>query len=321
VGIPKFKKKGRGKDSFRLTGTIRVCSDQNQIQLPRLGKLRVKETPNLHTSARILSATVSRTADRWYVAFTTEVELPAPATNESPLVALDIGLKVFAALSQGIPIPTPKFLLRKLRKLSRLSKAHSRKKNGSKNKRKSANQLARFYRKVANTRHDFLHKSSTYLAKNHGVIIGEDLYLKELITNKKLSKYWADLAHGEFQRMLAYKADWQGAHFIKANRWFPSSKLCSNCWYYHPGLTLADRVFKCPLCGLELDRDYNAALNLENYYYTYRPLLKTVAESSAETINAGGEAVRPTQRGRASMKQETQCHLPWTRKRRTGRDG
>ncbi|MFX0209930.1 MAG: zinc ribbon domain-containing protein [Candidatus Hodarchaeota archaeon] len=138
---------------------------------------------------------------------------------------------------------------------------------------------------------------------------------------ESLSKYWADLAHGEFQRMLGYKAAWNGAVFIKAHRWFPSSKLCSNCLYYNPDLTLAVRVFKCPLCGLELDRDYNAALNLENYYYIYQPLLVTVAESSAETINAGGEAVSPTKRGRASMKQETQFHLPLTRKRMKGTDG
>jgi len=321
MGFPKFKKKERCKDSFRLTGTIRVFSEKQQIQLPRLGKLRVKEPLCFPPSARILNATISRTANRWYVAFTTEVELPPPTPKDQSVVGLDAGLKRFATLSQGLPIPAPKFLLRKLRKLRHLSKAYSRKEQGSKNQRKAADQLARFYRKVTNSRQDFLHKTSTYLTKNHSVIIGEDLYLKGLIRNKKFSKSWTDLAHGTFQRMVAYKSAWKGGRFIQANRWFPSSKLCSICWYYHPEFTLAERVFKCPLCGVELDRDYNAALNLENYYYLYQPVLGPVAESSAETINASGEGIRPTGSRRASKKQETQYHRPGTRQSRPGRDG
>ncbi|MHA2247337.1 MAG: RNA-guided endonuclease InsQ/TnpB family protein, partial [Candidatus Hodarchaeales archaeon] len=178
VGLPRFKKKGKSKESFRLTGVIRLLPEVKQVQLPRLGKLRLKEKPFLATSARILSATVSRLADRWYVALTVKEDYPDPEPNEGPLVALDKGLSVFAALSSGIHIPTPKFLLRQARKQRRLSKDHSRKQNGSNNKRKSALRLTRFYRRITNQRHNFLHQTSTYLAKNHSVIVTEDLHVK-----------------------------------------------------------------------------------------------------------------------------------------------
>ncbi|MFX0182656.1 MAG: RNA-guided endonuclease InsQ/TnpB family protein [Candidatus Hodarchaeota archaeon] len=293
VGLPKFKKKGKAKDSFRLTGVIRLSPEVKQVQLPRLGKLRLKEKPNLPSSARILSTTVSRTADRWYVALTVKEEQSDPVRNKRPLVALDKGLSVFEELSSGIPIPTPKFLLRQARKQCRLAKAHSRKQNGSKNKRKSALRLARFYRRITNQQHNFLHQTSIYLAKNHSVIVIEDLHVKGLMQNKQLSKCWADLSHGMFQRLLTYKAPFYGSTVIAIERWFPSSKLCSNCLYYYRDLTLADRVFRCPLCGLALDRDQNAAYNVANYYAIYQPLINSVAESSAETLNACGEVVRP----------------------------
>ncbi|MHA2217081.1 MAG: RNA-guided endonuclease InsQ/TnpB family protein [Candidatus Hodarchaeales archaeon] len=293
VGLPIFKKKGKCKDSFRLTGAIHLFPIIKQIQLPRLGKLRLKERPNLPVSARILSVTVSRTADRWYVALTVEEEQSDFKPNDGPIVALDKGLSVFAALSTGIPIARPKFLLKQARKQRRLAKAHSRKQKGSKNKQKSALRLSRFYRRISNQRHNFLHQTSTYLAKNHSVIVTEDLHVKGLMQNKKLSKYWADLSHGIFQRLLEYKAPLYGSMVIKIDRWFPSSKLCSNCLFYHRDLLLSDRVFHCPLCGLITDRDQNAAFNIANYYTIHQFSLFPVAESSAETLNACGEVVRP----------------------------
>ncbi len=292
-----------------MTGTIKVFPEKKTVQLPRLGELRVKEIPTLAETARILSTTVSRTADRWYVALTVEEEVSDSPKNEGQLIALDKGLNVFSATCIGIPILKPKFLLKQLRKLRKLSISLSRKKIGSNNRRKAAEQLARFHRKVKNTRHDFLHKLSTHLAKNHSIIVVEDLWIIGLIKNKKLSKYWTGLAHGEFQRMLDYKAKLYGAQVIEADRFFPSSKLCSNCLYYNPDLTLKDRVYQCPLCGLELDRDFNASLNLENYYYIYQVLIDPVAKSSEETLNAGGEPVRLPHRKLDSMKQEAQCHL------------
>jgi putative transposase len=240
-----------------------------------------------------MSATVSRIADRWHVSLTVKEEQSVCKQNDGPIVALDKGLSVFAALSTGIPIIRPKFLLSQARKQRRLSKAHSRKQKGSNNKRKSALRLARFYRRISNQRHNFLHQTSTYLAKNHSVIVTEDLHVKGLMQNLKLSKYWADLSHGMFQRLLEYKAPFYGSTVIKIDRWFPSSRLCSNCLYYHRNLTLTDRVFHCPLCGLKIDRDYNAALNIANYYNIYQFPFPLVTESSAGTLNACGDVVRP----------------------------
>ena len=301
TGFPKFKKKFRCKDSFRLTGVIRFYPEQKLVQLPRLGKLRLEETPKIPIDGRILSATISRTADRWFVSATVEVSQPDPPRVRGEILGFDAGLARFGFLSNGIPLSTPKFLLRRLRKLRRLSKAHSRKKIGSKNRQKSAFKLARFHRRVADSRQDFLHKASLTLAKNHSVLILEDLHVKGLSMNKKQSKYWQDLAHGEFQRLLRYKTSWYGSFLLSVPRFFPSSKLCSNCLYYHSNFQLKDRTFTCPLCGLLIDRDLNAARNLVNYYHWHTPnirqphdtSLSSVAVSSSETLNACGELVRP----------------------------
>ncbi|MHA2055558.1 MAG: RNA-guided endonuclease InsQ/TnpB family protein [Candidatus Hodarchaeales archaeon] len=203
----------------------------------------------------------------------------------------------FITLSSGISVPKPKFLLKRLKKLRRLSKAHSRKQYGSINRWKFAQKLAIFHAKVANTRKDFHHKLSYFLVKNHDVLVIEDLSVEGLIKNKKQSRHWADLAHGEFRRLIRYKSKIYGTLLVEADRWFPSSKLCSNCMMYHRDLTLNDQMFCCSFCGLDFDRDHNAALNLEQYFYLY--ILSQVipanpvAESSAETLNACGETVRP----------------------------
>ncbi|MFX0184879.1 MAG: RNA-guided endonuclease InsQ/TnpB family protein [Candidatus Hodarchaeota archaeon] len=291
---------------------IRFYPELKIVQLPRLGKLRLEEKPSIPTNGRVLSVTVSRTANRWYVSATVEETRPDPQPIQGEVLGVDAGLSRFSVLSTGLPIPPPKFLLRRLNKLRRLSRSHSRKQLGSKNRKKSAFRLARFYQRVSDCRHDFLHKTSLTLAKNHSVVLVEDLYVKGLSMNKKQSKYWQDLAHGEFQRFLRYKTSWYGSALVSVPRFFPSSKLCSNCLWYHPDLTLKDKFFVCQLCGLNLDRDLNAARNLVNYYQWNAPLLhpsvdsscSSVAVSSLETLNACGELVNPGTSGYDSMNQE-----------------
>jgi putative transposase len=144
------------------------------------------------------------------------------------------------------------------------------------------------------------------------VLIVEDLFVKGLMMNKKQSKYWQDLAHGEFQRMISYKTNWYGSCLIQVPRFFPSSKLCSNCLWYHIDLKLKDKIFVCSLCGLKIDRDLNAAHNLASYYQWYFPVIhasrnpshRSVAASFPETLNACGELVRPGVSGPDSMNQE-----------------
>jgi putative transposase len=258
VGFPKFKRKGK-HDSFRLTGTIKI--DGNTIQLPRLGKLRLKETPVI-IKGKVLSATVSRQADRWFVSLTVKEEVEAPICVQGKSVGIDLGLTSFLTTSEGIKISSPKPLNKALKKLKRLSRQHSRKQAGSKNRKKSAFKLARHHRKIGNKRLDFQHKLSTELAKTKSVIVVEDLSVKEMLQKKGLSRHISDMGWAQFIFMLEYKTKWYGSLLKKAPPYFPSTKRCSSCGHETEGLTLDIREWCCPHCGEKHDRDVNAAMNL-----------------------------------------------------------
>jgi len=279
VGFPRFRKKGRD-DRFRLTGAVDVLP--RAVVLPRLGPIRTKES-TVKFRGRILSATVGREADRWYVSLTVERERPDPALVQGPVVGIDLGLDRFAVLSDGTEVEAPKPLAQNLRRLRRRSRAHSRKRRGSANRKKSALALARLHRRIRNQRLDFLHKLTTRLAKTKSVIVVEDLSVAGMVRNRRLARSIADAGWSEFRRMLAYKTTWYGSRLVVGPRFHPSSKTCSVCGFVKPSLSLAERVFRCEACGLTLNRDLNAALNLE----------RLVAGSSPETQDACGADVRP----------------------------
>jgi putative transposase len=271
--FPRFKRKKLTPDNgARLTGAIRVFS--RHIGLPRIGKVKSKEpTDKLlklleEGKAKILSATVSREADRFYVSLTCEVERPDPkpkeVRSEDDVVGVDLGLASFATLSDGTRIEAPKPLAKRFRLLKRRSKQLSRKEKGSNNAKKAALALARLHRKVKNLRRDFLHKQTTWLARTKPAIVVEDLSVRGL-SRGWLSRSVADVGWGTFLRMLEYKAKWHGATLILAPRSFPSTRLCSRCGHLHGKMSLSQRVFRCEACGLEMDRDLNAALNLKAY--------------------------------------------------------
>jgi putative transposase len=284
LGYPQPKTKRQGLGSFRLTGAIVVFADA--IQLPRLGRMQLKERGYLPVSGaagvKVLAATVSEQAGHWSVSVQVEQEQPVPV-NTGPVVGVDLGVKVLATLSDGTPpIPNPKPLKRRLRKLKRLHRAVSRKHKGSKNRKKAVRRLAKQYRKVANQRANTLHQVTTRLAKTTSVIVIEDLYVAGMLKNHHLAQAISDVGFGEFRRQLLYKAAWNGSQVVVANRWEPSSKTCSGCGWRDDDLTLSDRVFVCrnpalPDCGLVLDRDLNAAINLSK-----------LAGSSSESQNACG---------------------------------
>jgi putative transposase len=261
-GFPRFKRKGVN-DSFRLTGSIAV-SDAG-VQLPRLGTISTKESTDKFRG-RILSATVRREADRWYVSVTVEVEREDPQRVEGPVVGVDLGLNAFAVLSDGERAQAPKPLARSLERLRRRSRAHSRKARGSRNRERSARSLARLHRRIRNMRTDFLHKLSTRLAKTKSVVVLEDLNVNGMVRNKHLGRHISDVGWGDFRRMLEYKTLWYGSQVVMAPRFFPSTKMCSDCGHLLGSLPLSERAWACPACGVEHDRDENAARNLAQWY-------------------------------------------------------
>ena len=275
--IPKTRKKGLG--SFRLTGSIRVFADA--IQLPRLGRLRLKERgylpPTGTVGVRVLSATVRERGGRWFVAIQVEQEQFVPE-NTGPVVGVDLGVKTLATLSDGTVIANPQPLKRRLKKVKRLHRAVTRKQKGSKNRKKAVRKLGTQYRRVAHQRANMLHRLTTMLAKTKSVIVIEDLHVAGMLRNHHLAQAIADVGFAEFRRQLSYKVAWHGSRVVVVSRWEPTSKRCSQCGWLDADLTLADRVFQCEGCGLTLDRDLNAAQNLEQ-----------LAASSADTQNACGE--------------------------------
>jgi putative transposase len=281
VGYPQRKTKKRGLGSFRLTGSIVVCADA--IQLPRLGRLRLKERAYLPTQAKILSATVSERGGHWYVSVVVQQEHVTPA-NRGPVVGVDLGVKTLATLSDGTSEPNPRYLKHSLKKLKRLQRAVTRKPKGSRNRCKAAQRLGTLHRKVANQRANTLHQVTSRLAKTKSTVVIEELNVAGMLKNHHLAQAIADVGWGEFRRQLRYKAAWYSCRVLVASRWEPSSKTCSGCGWEDEELTLADRTFRCEDCGQVLDRDLNAASNLANVAN-----VATLAGNSSERQNACGE--------------------------------
>jgi len=280
VGAPRFKKRGRSPDRFRLAGAIRV--EDGIVVLPRIGRIRTKE-PTGKFDGRILSATCRREADRWYCSLTVEVTRPDPLPVDGPVVGVDLGVRRLAVCSDGTLLDGSKALNRGLRRLRRRARAVSRKRPGSRNRAKAALALARCHRRIRNQRADALHKATTTLAKTKSVIVVEDLHVAGMVRNRRLARSISDQSWGEFRRQLAYKCGWYGSRLVVAPRFFPSSKSCSGCGFIKDRLPLAEWVFRCEVCGLVIDRDLNAARNLARFADAGR-----VAGSSPETENACG---------------------------------
>ena len=257
---PKFKKRGRCKDSFYVAND-KFQLDGTRIRLPVIGWVRMTEA--LRFEGKRQYARVSRVADRWFVSISVEAVLPDPTPGAGE-VGVDVGIKTSIVVSDGTAYQSPKPLRKKLKRLRRLSRRHSKKVKGSRNKRKSADKLAKLHWRIANVRRDFISKSSTdILSKNHAVAI-EDLLVSGMLRNRKLSKAIADEGFAELRRQLEYKASAFGAYIHKVDRFFPSSKRCSSCGHTKATLKLFERVYICANCGLSVDRDLNAALNLKS---------------------------------------------------------
>jgi len=256
---PKFKKKGI-HDSFSLSsGTFGV--DDNRVRIPKLGYVRMSE--QVRFDGRILSATVSRRGDQWFISFAIETDDPSPTIKTKRSVGVDLGVKTLATLSNGEKIEGPKAQTKLLKKQQRLNRQLSRKQKGSKNRHKAKIKLARLHAKIADIRQDSLHKLTTELASNYEVIHIEDLNVSGMVKNHNLARAVSDMGFFEFRRQLSYKCAKFGSQLVIIDRWYPSSKTCSACGEVSESMPLSVREWTCDGCGVTHDRDTNAAINIE----------------------------------------------------------
>ena len=289
---PKFKKKHRCRDSFYVAND-KFEIDGKTIRLPIVGGVKLSEA--LRFTGKIMSATVSRTADKWFVSVSVETDTPRPVKfkkdgatrcSAAPLledqrrhvIGVDLGILHAVVTSAGVVYDAPKPLKHVLAKLRRLQRSQARrltagrkafpkdKNYRSQNWKKGNQQLARLHTRAARIRIDFVHKTTTDICRENQAVVIEDLNVKGMLRNHCLARALSEAMFGEIRRQLAYKADIYGTRLLVADRWLPSSKKCSRCGVVGPGMDLSQRTFKCAACGLKLDRDLNASLNLENEY-------------------------------------------------------
>ena len=287
VGFPKFKSKDRETPRFSYstsgpgTGGL-IKGDPKALWLPRIGRVHCMENVTARVDGvRVVRMTISRRAGRWYAALT--VERDEPTMRQTPkggVVGIDLGIKDLATLSDGTVIPNPHSLKTGERQLRRAQKALSRKTKGSKRRAKARERVARLHAHVANRRHDALNKLTTMLSRTYSDISIEDLNVAGMVKNHHLAKAISDASFFELRRQLEYKTAKTGARLHFVDRWYPSSKTCSNCGSVKAKLSLTERIYKCEHCGLAIDRDLNAAINIQ------------VAGSAPETLNAHGGTVR-----------------------------
>jgi len=302
VGFPRFKSRRRATPSVRFTtGVIRVEGDRRHVTLPRIGTIKTHESTRKlarrieQGSARILSATVRREAGRWWCSFTCEVQHTERApTRPDVVVGVDLGITHLAVLSSPVPgvsdddgfVPNPRHWIGRNVTCGACRGGWSRRvgpdrrtgQRPSKRWEKANRQRNTIHHRVTNLRRDGLHKLTTGLATTIGTVVIEDLNVAGMLHNRKLARHVADASFAEIRRQLRYKMCWSGGRLVVADRWFPSSKTCSACGAVKPKLSLSARVFRCEHCGLVIDRDRNAAINLK-----YQ-----VAQSGWETINGRG---------------------------------
>lgn len=263
VGFPKFKSKKGNNHSFTTNnqnGTIYI--ENNKIKIPKL-KSMIKIKQHRNFIGLIKSCTISQVpSGKYYISILVDTEnIQLPKSNNK--VGVDVGLKEFAITSDGYFFHNPKWLRKSEKRLAKLQRDLSRKTKGSKNRNKARLKVAKIHEKISNQRKDFLHKVSTQLINENQVIVIEDLRVKNMLQNHKLAKAISEVSWSEFRTMLEYKSIWYGRELIIAPSSYASSQLCSNCGNKSSQTKdLSCRTYICPVCGMIMDRDINAATNL-----------------------------------------------------------
>src|SRR5262249_23707769 len=248
---PKYKKKGI-HDSFYIGGDqVKIIG--KKVRIPNLGWVRLRES--LRFEGRINGVTISRVADKWFISVSIETSHQPTKCESQAQVGVDLGIKSLATFSDGKQFPSHQPLKNQLVKMRRMQRELSRRKKGSRNRCKTKKQIAKLHYQITCRRQDVLHKLTTILTKNYRDIVLEDLDISEMVKHKHLSRSIMDCGLFEFRRQLIYKSQLRGNKVFIADKWYASSKRCSNCGHYKQELSLAERIYKCNNCNLEMDRD------------------------------------------------------------------
>lgn len=258
-GFPSFKKKMLLSDSFTCPQKWRLGN--GFVFIPKIGE--VKWIKHRAMKGKPKSITISQDGGKWYCSVLCEYVVPDKAKECDNVVGCDVGLKEFATLSDGTIISNPKHTKKYENKLAKEQRKLSKKQKGGKNRFKQRLKVRKIQNKIRDTRKDFLHKTSNSIAKNYDGIFVEDLNIKGMMKNHCLAKSIGDVSWSEFNRQLEYKCKWSFKYYLKIGRFEPTSKTCSNCGCVQE-MPLNKRVFDCQDCGISIDRDLNASINIRN---------------------------------------------------------
>ena len=267
ANFPRYKKKRH--DASYITNCVNnnIRIQGGFIKLPKVGYVKIKLHRNIPEGFKIKSATISKTSSgKYFISILTEYEVNLvrnTTVEDSTTIGLDYSSSHFFVDSNGNTCDYNHFYRETEKKLKKAQRKLSKKKKGSSNYNEQRKKVAKISEKVANQRYDFLHKESTSIAKKWDTVCLEDINLRSLAQCLKLGKSTNDNGFGMFRNLLKYKLEDRGKHLVVIDKWFPSSKTCSNCGHINKNLELKDRIYKCPSCQIEIDRDYNAAINIK----------------------------------------------------------
>lgn len=296
-GFPKFKSKHDNRQSFSVPQRGGVDFDSSTISLPKF-KTSIKCKLHRRFDGTSKTMTISKTpTGKYFVSVLVEVNKTLPKLkpiDENKAVGIDLGIKTFAVLSNGEEIQNPKYLRTFLKRLKKQHRRVSKKVKGSNNRKKETKKLAVLYEKVFNKRNDFLHKTTNKLVSEHDTLCLETLRASNMIKNHCLAQALSDISIGKFNKILEYKAKWNGVNILRIGQFEPSSKMCA-CGVINNDLKLSDREWVCSSCGEKHNRDFLAANNIKKFAF-----IKNNTAGIVE-IQACGDEGLPL-----SVKQETQ---------------